>query len=160
MSSQAPAIDVSGLFFHYGQQAALNGLDLRVSQSVIFALLGPNGSGKSTLFRILSTVEPCQQGEVRIHDCDLRSQPNRVRQLMGVVFQSPSLDRKLTVRENLACQGVLYGLSGAGLENASKKPPISWALDRGWPIASRPCQAVCSDAWNWRKACSIGHDCS
>jgi len=73
--------------------------------------LGPNGSGKTTLFRILSTLMPPQSGEFSILGADIQSQTAFVRHQIGVVFQSPSVDRKLTVKENLAHQAALYGLA-------------------------------------------------
>ncbi len=78
----------------------------------VFVFLGPNGGGKTTLFRLLSTLLPVQRGEVQILGFDLRRQMADVRRRIGVVFQAPSLDKKLTVAENLMHQGHLYGLSG------------------------------------------------
>lgn len=115
MSVENIAIDVRQLVFRYGQRLALDQLDLKVSAGQIFALLGPNGSGKSTLFRILATLERSWQGDVLLFGNNLRLDPMSVRQRLGIVFQSPSLDKKLTVRENLRCQGVLYGLQGRDL---------------------------------------------
>jgi ABC-2 type transport system ATP-binding protein len=86
-----------------------------VAEREIFVLLGPNGSGKTTLFRLLSTLIPLQQGEVAVLGNDLRSQPAAIRALLGVVFQAPSVDKKLTVLENLIHYGRLYGLGGAEL---------------------------------------------
>lgn len=82
----------------------------------IFVVLGPNGGGKTTLFRLLSTLIPLQEGSVSILGYDLRRQGQAIRQRIGVVFQAPSVDKKLTVRENLLHQGHLYGLSGQMLE--------------------------------------------
>jgi ABC-2 type transport system ATP-binding protein len=104
--------DVQDVVFHYGQRQALAGVSLQVARGEIFALLGPNGSGKTTLFRLLSTIAPVQQGHVRVAGCDCGSDPWGVRKRIGIVFQSPSLDPRLTVGENLACQAALYGLRG------------------------------------------------
>ena len=109
------AIHASRLTYRYGDRQALAEVNLEVARGEIFALLGPNGGGKTTLFRLLSTLIPLQQGEVEILRFDLRRQSAKVRSAIGVVFQAPSLDRKLTVRENLSHQGHLYGLSGAEL---------------------------------------------
>ena len=109
------AIFVSRLVHRYGERTALAGLDLEVERGEIFALLGPNGGGKTTLFRLLSTLIPLQEGEIRVLGHDVSRQTAEVRGRIGVVFQAPSLDKKLTVAENLRHQGHLYGMSGAGL---------------------------------------------
>ena len=102
--------------YRYGDRQAIRGLTFDVKAGEVFTLLGPNGSGKTTLFRLLSTLAPMQQGEVEIFGNDLRSQADQVRALLGVVFQAPSLDKKLTVAENLHCHGKLYGLGGGELK--------------------------------------------
>ncbi len=112
MDASLPAIQVCGLSYHYGRRQALRDLNLEVVRGEIFALLGPNGGGKTTLFRISSTLLPVQQGRVRILGYDVTSETRDVRCRIGVVFQSPSLDGKLTVQENLRHQAALYGLRG------------------------------------------------
>jgi ABC-2 type transport system ATP-binding protein len=113
--ADAPAILVRGLCHSYGERRALDGVEFTVDPGTIFGLLGPNGGGKTTLFRILSTLLPIQRGEARILGFDLAREPNQVRQRIGVTFQSPSIDPKLSVGENLKCQGQIYGLSGGDL---------------------------------------------
>jgi ABC-2 type transport system ATP-binding protein len=109
------AIIVEQLAFRYGDRPALAGVDFAVTEGEVFGLLGPNGGGKTTLFRVLSTLLPVQEGRAELLGCDVASQPDAVRRLIGVTFQSPSLDPKLTVGENLKHQGHLYGLSGGAL---------------------------------------------
>jgi ABC-2 type transport system ATP-binding protein len=116
LTSSGAAIEVSGLRHSYGQRAALKGVSFSVRPAEIFGLLGPNGSGKTTLFRILSTLMIPTGGSARIMGFDPATQPNLVRQQIGVVFQSASTDVKLTAAENLWHQGHLYGLSGARLK--------------------------------------------
>lgn len=96
---------------------ALNGLSFAVETPRLVALLGPNGSGKSTLFRILTTMLAPQTGRAEICGSDVALHPLRVRAQIGVVFQESSLDRKLTVRENLLFAGKLYGLQGLSLRS-------------------------------------------
>lgn len=109
------AINLSDVRYRYGDREALRGVTFDVRGGEAFTLLGPNGSGKTTLFRLLSTLAPMQQGDVQVFGYNLRSEANRVRGLMGVVFQAPSLDKKLSVAENLLCHGRLYGLGGSDL---------------------------------------------
>ena len=106
------AISVQGLTFRYGDRLALQGIDFSVNAAEIFGLLGPNGGGKTTVFRIVSTLLPVQEGTASVLGRDVATRPDEVRFLIGVTFQSPSLDPKLTVRENLIHQSHLYGLSG------------------------------------------------
>jgi ABC-2 type transport system ATP-binding protein len=100
---------VDGLTHRYGQRTALDRVTFEVRQGEIFGLLGPNGGGKTTLFRILCTLMKPSEGRVLMNGGAIE------RRRIGVVFQSPSLDRKLTVRENLMHQGHLYGLRGQPL---------------------------------------------
>ncbi len=94
---------------------ALAGVDFQVAAGEIFGFLGPNGGGKTTLFRILATLARPESGTVRVFGADLATQAREVRRRLGVVFQSPSLDLQLTVRENLVHQGHLHGLAGRDL---------------------------------------------
>jgi len=94
---------------------ALAGVDFQVAAGEIFGFLGPNGGGKTTLFRILATLARPESGTLRVFGADLATQAREVRRRLGVVFQSPSLDLQLTVRENLTHQGHLHGLGGRDL---------------------------------------------
>jgi ABC-2 type transport system ATP-binding protein len=111
MPDTTPAIRIVDLAYRYGERRALAGVSFDVQPAEIFALLGPNGSGKTTMFRILSTLVPPQEGRAEILGLNLQSNLRQVRSSIGVVFQSPSLDQKLTVNENLQLQAALYGLS-------------------------------------------------
>lgn len=110
------AVSVADVVFRYGAHQALRGVSFEVPAGQIFGLLGPNGGGKTTLFRLLSTLLPVQEGRIAIAGLDVARQPDQVRRQIGVTFQSPSLDNKLTVQENLVHQGHLYGLSGSRLQ--------------------------------------------
>ncbi|MGH9805355.1 MAG: ATP-binding cassette domain-containing protein [Candidatus Acidiferrales bacterium] len=113
--SSSPAIIVQGLRHQYGTRAALDQVSFEVSAGEMFGLLGPNGGGKTTLFRVLATLLVPTGGEARVFGLDVVENPLAVRREIGVVFQSPSLDLKLTVAENLRHQGHLYGLRGSAL---------------------------------------------
>lgn len=109
------AVETHALTHRYGGLTALAELDLVIPEGTIFGLLGPNGGGKTTLFRLLSTLLPVTSGEVRVLGLNVMRDGAAARRLMGVTFQHPSLDKRLTVAENLAHQGRLYGLWGRGL---------------------------------------------
>jgi len=117
---QEPAIAMKGLWHRYGARVALADVSLDVARGAIFGLLGPNGGGKTTLFHILSTLVPLTEGKVQVLGYDLQRQAAAIRPLLGVVFQHPSLDRKLTVSENLRHHGHLYGLSGKVLRDRTQ----------------------------------------
>lgn len=94
------------------ERTALDCVNISVAPGEIFGLLGPNGGGKTTLFRILSTYLVPTSGLAQILGDDVVQNASQVRRKIGVVFQNPSLDKKLTLLENLVHQGHLYGLTG------------------------------------------------
>ena len=105
-------IQVQNLTHRYGDRTALSNVSFEVRKGEIFGLLGPNGGGKSTLFRILSTMMVPTAGRALIAGHDVVRDPAAVRRQVGVVFQTQSLDKALTVEENLRAQGHLHGLRG------------------------------------------------
>lgn len=113
----SPPIEATGLGHRYGTRPALIDVTFRVESGELFGFLGPNGGGKSTLFRILSTLMPGSEGEVRLLGYDLSRNLNAARREIGVVFQAPSLDPLLSAREILFHQGHLYGLHGSILKD-------------------------------------------
>jgi ABC-2 type transport system ATP-binding protein len=114
-----PAIDAQGVCFNYGEREALADISFSIGRGEIFGFLGPNGGGKTTLFKLLSTLVRVQTGKIYVLGHDLADSTIAVRRRLGVVFQHPSLDGKLTVAENLKHHGHLYGLSGAQLREQS-----------------------------------------
>ncbi len=116
MNHRCPAIELGDVRFAYGDHQALDGVSLEVQPGEVFIFLGPNGGGKTTLFRLLSTLVPPQQGSICVLGHELPRQAAALRRRMGVVFQAPSLDKKLTVEENLNYQAALYGLRGNQLQ--------------------------------------------
>jgi ABC-2 type transport system ATP-binding protein len=114
----APALRISHLTHKYGARTALDDVSLDVGRGEFLALLGPNGGGKSTLFRICATLLRATSGAVAVFGHDVASDAAAVRRHIGVVFQSPALDQRLTVRENLLHHGRLYRLGGSALKTA------------------------------------------
>lgn len=109
------ALIVESVSHAYGDRRALDGVSFEIARGEVFGLLGPNGGGKTTLFRLLSTLLPVQSGQVKVLGLSAVGEASAIRRRIGVTFQAPSLDRRLTVRENLVHQGHLYGLRGRGL---------------------------------------------
>lgn len=105
-------VQVESLRHVYGERAALDGVSFSVRPAEIFGLLGPNGSGKTTMFRILSTLMLPTSGSANINGYDVAKNPSDVRRQIGVVFQAPSIDVKLSARENLIHVAHLYGIHG------------------------------------------------
>ncbi len=109
-------IDIAHLSYVYPgsrkapRRVALDDLSLSIGEGEFAILSGPNGSGKSTLFRILSGFAVPSAGQVRIGGFDLVAEPAKVRTLLGVVFQSPAVDKHLMVHENLKIHADLYGV--------------------------------------------------
>ncbi len=112
-----PTVALTEVRYQYGNKVALDGVTFSVDRGAIFGLLGPNGGGKTTLFRILSTLLRPASGTVEVLGMELPTRTAEVRRRLGIVFQSPSLDGKLTVRENLHHHGLLYGLRGRELND-------------------------------------------
>jgi ABC-2 type transport system ATP-binding protein len=101
MNHPSPAIEVTGIVKSYGDHPVLKGIDLTVPTGTVYALLGPNGAGKTTMVRILSTLIDADGGQSRIAGFDVKTQPDRVRRLIGVTGQFSAIDELLTGRENL-----------------------------------------------------------
>jgi ABC-2 type transport system ATP-binding protein len=97
------------------ERLALDNFSLHLNRREILGLVGPNGSGKSTLLRILSTIVKPQAGKVEICGYDAAKHPAAVRERIGVVFQSSTLDKLLTIEENLRASGAFHGLQGRKL---------------------------------------------
>jgi len=117
--SESGAIEARALGFSYGDREALSDVTFSIARGEIFGFLGPNGGGKTTLFKLLSTLAPIQSGSAQLFGQDLAGETVAVRRRLGVVFQHPSLDGKLTVGENLAAHGHLYGIYGKRLRERS-----------------------------------------
>ena len=109
----APHLELRGLRQQLGGRAVLQGLSLRVQRGEIYGLLGPNGSGKSTTFRVLTGMLRPDAGEILLDGEAVPAGGRELRQRLGVVFQSGSLDSRLTARENLLLSAGLYGIPRA-----------------------------------------------
>ncbi len=105
------AIEATNLVRRFGENYAVNGIDLRVSPGEIYGFLGPNGAGKSTTVRMLTTLLAPTSGDALIMGHSIVTKPDTVRFHIGVALQDAALDPKQTGRELLDMQGRLYGLN-------------------------------------------------
>jgi len=101
-------IQVSNLTKEFPDVVAVKGISFSVGKGEIFAFLGPNGAGKTTTIKMLTTLLKPTSGEILINGFDPLTEPDKVRQSFGIVFQDPSLDDELTAFENMEFHGVLY----------------------------------------------------
>ena len=103
-------IRTKGLVKRYGDVVALDGLDLEVPKGMVLGLLGPNGAGKTTAIRILTTLLEPDEGVVEVAGLDVRAEPAKVRERIGLSGQTAAVDEQLTGFENLDMVGRLYHL--------------------------------------------------
>jgi ABC-2 type transport system ATP-binding protein len=104
------AISVRGLRKSYGQQAAVDGVDLDVPRGSFFGFLGPNGAGKSTTIRMLTGLIPADSGEIEILGYRLPAQELEIKKRIGLVPDESLLFDRLTGAEFLEFVGRMYGL--------------------------------------------------
>jgi ABC-2 type transport system ATP-binding protein len=114
-AAEQPAVEVKAVVKKYPKVEALKGIDLTVGRGEMFALLGPNGAGKTTLFSILATLRAPSSGSARVLGRDVVTERDAIRREMGIVFQEPAIEQRLSGGDNLYLMGLLYGhtMSGA-----------------------------------------------
>jgi ABC-2 type transport system ATP-binding protein len=129
------AVEAHGLVKVFGDNRAVDGVDLSVRTGTVYGVLGPNGAGKTTTIRMLATLLKPDGGDATVFGHDIRREPQIVRQLIGVTGQYASVDETLSATENLVLFSRLNGLSRAdsrrksaelleefGLSEAAKRP--------------------------------------
>jgi ABC-2 type transport system ATP-binding protein len=121
----ATALAIEGLSYGYGRGFALEDISFKVQEGEFTALLGPNGAGKTTLFSLITRLFEAPKGTIEVCGANLRSHPTRALARMGVVFQQPTLDLDLTVKQNLHYFASLHGI---GRRDAANR--IDEALER------------------------------
>ena len=129
------AVEVKGLVKHFGDNLAVDGIDLIIPTGCIYGVLGPNGAGKTTAIRMLATLIKPDKGYAKIFGHNVEKESHIVRQLIGLTGQYASVDEKLSANENLYIFSRLLGLSRIdarkktkmlleefGLSEAAKRP--------------------------------------
>ena len=123
------AIEVEGLVKTYRSVRAVDGLSFEVPDGELFAFLGANGAGKSTTIGCLTTLLPADSGTMRVAGHDVRTDAERVRSAIGVVFQASLMDDALSVRENLRLRAALSRVPRARF--AARLAELSDLIDLG-----------------------------
>ena len=133
----SPVIVTEGLTKRYAGTdfLAVDRLDLRVNAGEIFGLLGPNGAGKTTTAGMLTTRVVPTSGSAHVAGVDVIAHPARAKQFIGVVSQSNTLDRQLSVTENLYFHGRLFGMGADESRRAASRLLEQFQLSR-WADAS------------------------
>lgn len=104
------AISINDLTKVYGNYTAVNHISFCVPKGQLIGFLGVNGAGKSTTINMMSTLLHPTSGSISICGYDVQKESKIVREKIGIVYQNNMLDDLLTVRENLICRGIIYGL--------------------------------------------------
>jgi ABC-2 type transport system ATP-binding protein len=118
------SIYIENLVKTYGEIKAINNLDLQVRSGEIFGFLGQNGAGKTTTIRVLTTLTRPTSGLAMVTGFDVVKQPNEVKKVIGVVQQHMSLDRDLTIRENMEFHARIHHL-----DSSARKKRIAELLE-------------------------------
>ncbi|MDD5006098.1 MAG: ATP-binding cassette domain-containing protein [Candidatus Omnitrophica bacterium] len=104
------AISVKNLSKHFGPVRAVDGISFEINKAELFGFLGPNGAGKTTTINILCTLLIPTSGEAMVNGFNVVTNPTEVRKSIGIIFQDPSLDERLSAYENLNFHGMIYHL--------------------------------------------------
>ena len=110
------AIIVENLTRKFKDVTAVDSISFVVNEGEVFGFLGPNGAGKSTTINVLCTILKPTSGKVKVACCDVVQKPHEVRKSIGIIFQDPSLDDRLTAEDNLKFHGHLYHMNGKDID--------------------------------------------
>jgi ABC-2 type transport system ATP-binding protein len=116
MATGTEIITVEKLTRKFNGFTAVDGISFAVQKGEVFGFLGPNGAGKTTTINMLCTLLRPTAGAARVGCCDVAKEPNRVRKEIGIIFQDPSLDDRLTAEDNLRFHGYLYNMDHKKIE--------------------------------------------
>lgn len=144
------ALTLDGLTRRYGEKLAVDGLSFTVRPGELFGFLGPNGSGKSTTIKMLTTLLPPTSGDATLGGVSIR-EVWKVRRDIGVVFQDPSLDTRLTALENLDYYAALYRPQMGRKQRQDKAMAVLETVD----LADRAGDLTRTYSWGMRRRVEI-----
>ncbi len=114
-------IEVKNLVKEFKGLRAIDNISFSVKEDEIFGFLGPNGAGKTTTINIICTLLSKTSGSITLNGYDVSKERNKIRNCIGMVFQDPSLDDKLTALENLYFHGLLYNMPRVTLKKRAEE---------------------------------------
>ncbi|MFI9454508.1 ABC transporter ATP-binding protein [Amycolatopsis sp. NPDC052450] len=114
-------VQAKALVKRFGDFEAVRGIDVEVRPGEAFGFLGPNGAGKSSTMRMIASVSPRSDGDLRVLGMDPDVEGPKIRARLGVVPQQDNLDTELTVRQNLQIYGRYFGLSRSHVRNKAEE---------------------------------------
>lgn len=114
-------VEVSNLVVRFGDFTAVNGISFDVKEGEIFGFLGPNGAGKTTTIRTITTIQEYDSGSVKIDGHDIKTEYLEARKLIGIAQQHISLDKDLTVRQNLKHHAILHKIPRKDIDRVVKE---------------------------------------
>lgn len=149
-------IIITDLVKHFGDKTALNGLNLRVHRGELFGFLGPNGAGKTTTVRCISTLTNYDSGTIIVDGVDLKKNQTAAKNRMGVIQQQISLDKDLTIRENMISHAMYHLIPKKERDERIKE--LSDYFDLG-EYLDKPVDSL-SGGWKKRAAivCAMLHE--
>ena len=126
------ALELKNIDYSYGEKRVLNNISFFIKEGTFSVLLGLNGAGKSTIFSLITRLQSLTSGEISINNYSIKDYSNALKDL-GIVFQEPTLDLDLTVKQNLYYYGALKGLNFKetikSIEDEIKKLELENILD-------------------------------
>ena len=153
---QDDIIEASGIVKRFGSLTAVDHLDIRVRKGEIYGFLGPNGAGKTTTVRMLSTVDLPDEGSIKIEGFDVRTRSIEARRKLGIIQQHNSLDKDISVKENIMHHALMQNLSIK--ESKARMEELCSMMELG-PYMNT-IVAKLSGGWKKKVAivCSLVHD--
>ena len=149
-------IIISGLTKSFGDKVAVDHLDLRIREGELFGFLGPNGAGKTTTVRCIATLTNYDSGTVIVDGYDLSKNPIEAKNRLGVIQQQISLDKDLTIRENMTAHAMYHMMGRREREEKMAELTEFFGLEE---YLDKPVDSL-SGGWKKRAAivCAMLHD--